>query len=248
MTGVFGQRAMLGQGRGPDVELVVDGNEWYANYETPAATRLSTTRTSVFSATRACGRAVSSRPRCRQPIRLRPASSRTLVSRTRSASQRPANASERGTVNEKGSSHECHLRRGADLRPEERARRAPESLSATSTTPAMKTSTASPSSTTSSAGCSAMRASRRTVPLDRGRRSPSRRRRDRPAPAGAGRGPQRQGGGAAHREDAGRRFAPKSASSGRSARTRDCWRAGSSRRRGRRASPSWSTSRTLPAP
>jgi hypothetical protein len=36
MTGMFGQRAMLGQGRGPDVELVVDGNEWYANYETPA--------------------------------------------------------------------------------------------------------------------------------------------------------------------------------------------------------------------
>jgi len=35
MTGVFRQRAMLGQGRGPDVELVVDGNEWYANYETP---------------------------------------------------------------------------------------------------------------------------------------------------------------------------------------------------------------------
>jgi hypothetical protein len=35
MTGVFGQRAMLGQGRGPDVELVVDGNERYANYETP---------------------------------------------------------------------------------------------------------------------------------------------------------------------------------------------------------------------
>jgi hypothetical protein len=36
MTGVFGQRVMLGQGNGPDVELVVEGDEWYANYETPS--------------------------------------------------------------------------------------------------------------------------------------------------------------------------------------------------------------------
>jgi len=35
MTGVFGQRAVLGQGSGPDIELVVDGDEWYASYETP---------------------------------------------------------------------------------------------------------------------------------------------------------------------------------------------------------------------
>jgi hypothetical protein len=36
MAGVFGQRVMLGQGNGPDVELVVEGDEWYANYETPS--------------------------------------------------------------------------------------------------------------------------------------------------------------------------------------------------------------------
>lgn len=34
MSGVIGQRAWLGQGRGPDVELVVTGTPLYATYET----------------------------------------------------------------------------------------------------------------------------------------------------------------------------------------------------------------------
>jgi hypothetical protein len=34
VTGVFGERVMLGQANGPDVELVVRGDEWYATYET----------------------------------------------------------------------------------------------------------------------------------------------------------------------------------------------------------------------
>ena len=36
MTGVFGQPATLSQENGPDIELVVFGDEWYAWYETPA--------------------------------------------------------------------------------------------------------------------------------------------------------------------------------------------------------------------
>ena len=34
MSGVFGERALLGQANGPDVELVVSGSELYATYET----------------------------------------------------------------------------------------------------------------------------------------------------------------------------------------------------------------------
>ena len=34
MSGVFGQRVVLGQGRGPDVELRVTGTPLYATYET----------------------------------------------------------------------------------------------------------------------------------------------------------------------------------------------------------------------
>jgi hypothetical protein len=36
MAGVFGTRVSLGQGNGPDIELIVEGDEWYANYETPS--------------------------------------------------------------------------------------------------------------------------------------------------------------------------------------------------------------------
>lgn len=35
MSVVVGQKVMLGQREGPDVELVVDGDELYARYETP---------------------------------------------------------------------------------------------------------------------------------------------------------------------------------------------------------------------
>jgi hypothetical protein len=35
MVGMFGQKVSLGQANGPDVELIVSGNEDYANYETP---------------------------------------------------------------------------------------------------------------------------------------------------------------------------------------------------------------------
>jgi hypothetical protein len=34
MSGVIGQRVRLGQGRGPDVDLVVTGTALYATYET----------------------------------------------------------------------------------------------------------------------------------------------------------------------------------------------------------------------
>lgn len=34
MSGVIGQRASLGQGKGPDVELIVSGTATYATYET----------------------------------------------------------------------------------------------------------------------------------------------------------------------------------------------------------------------
>src|SRR5690349_6438556 len=34
MSGVFGQRVVLGQGRGPEVELWVTGTALYATYET----------------------------------------------------------------------------------------------------------------------------------------------------------------------------------------------------------------------
>ena len=36
MTGVFGQTATFGQESGPEIELVVFGDEWYGWYETPA--------------------------------------------------------------------------------------------------------------------------------------------------------------------------------------------------------------------
>jgi hypothetical protein len=36
MTGIFGERVTVGQANGPDVELVVRGDEWYASYESPA--------------------------------------------------------------------------------------------------------------------------------------------------------------------------------------------------------------------
>lgn len=36
MTGVFGEKVSLSQANGPDVELIVRGDEWYATYETPA--------------------------------------------------------------------------------------------------------------------------------------------------------------------------------------------------------------------
>jgi hypothetical protein len=32
---LFGQRVTLGQGKGPDVDLIVYGDEFYARYETP---------------------------------------------------------------------------------------------------------------------------------------------------------------------------------------------------------------------
>jgi hypothetical protein len=35
MSGVTGQPASLGQGKGPDVELIVTGTPYYASYETP---------------------------------------------------------------------------------------------------------------------------------------------------------------------------------------------------------------------
>jgi hypothetical protein len=34
MTGVFGQKATFNQENGPDIELAVFGDEWYAYYET----------------------------------------------------------------------------------------------------------------------------------------------------------------------------------------------------------------------
>jgi hypothetical protein len=34
MVGMFGQKALLGQANGPDVELIVSGTELYASYET----------------------------------------------------------------------------------------------------------------------------------------------------------------------------------------------------------------------
>lgn len=36
VSGVFGEKALLGQANGPDVELVVSGSELYATYETVA--------------------------------------------------------------------------------------------------------------------------------------------------------------------------------------------------------------------
>jgi hypothetical protein len=35
MTGVFGKKVAIGQENGPDVDLVVFGDEHYARYETP---------------------------------------------------------------------------------------------------------------------------------------------------------------------------------------------------------------------
>jgi hypothetical protein len=35
MAGVFGEQVTIGQANGPDVELVVHGDEHYARYETP---------------------------------------------------------------------------------------------------------------------------------------------------------------------------------------------------------------------
>ena len=35
MAGMHGQRVSLGQAKGPDVDLIVDGTELYATYETP---------------------------------------------------------------------------------------------------------------------------------------------------------------------------------------------------------------------
>ena len=35
MPGVFGERVPIGQANGPDVELIVYGDEHYARYETP---------------------------------------------------------------------------------------------------------------------------------------------------------------------------------------------------------------------
>ena len=34
MSAIFSERATLGQANGPDVELRVSGDEWYAHYET----------------------------------------------------------------------------------------------------------------------------------------------------------------------------------------------------------------------
>jgi hypothetical protein len=36
MSAIFGEKLTLGQEKGPDVELVVFGDEFYARYETPA--------------------------------------------------------------------------------------------------------------------------------------------------------------------------------------------------------------------
>ena len=36
MTGVFGQKSTFSQENGPDIELVVFGDEWYGWYETPS--------------------------------------------------------------------------------------------------------------------------------------------------------------------------------------------------------------------
>ena len=36
MTGVFGQTATFSQENGPDIDLIVFGDEWYGRYETPA--------------------------------------------------------------------------------------------------------------------------------------------------------------------------------------------------------------------
>ena len=35
MVGMFGQKVSLGQANGPDVELVVQGSEFYSTYKTP---------------------------------------------------------------------------------------------------------------------------------------------------------------------------------------------------------------------
>ena len=35
MVGMFGQKVSLGQANGPDVELLVQGSEFYSTYETP---------------------------------------------------------------------------------------------------------------------------------------------------------------------------------------------------------------------
>ena len=35
MVGMFGQKVSLAQAKGPDVELIVKGTEFYATYETP---------------------------------------------------------------------------------------------------------------------------------------------------------------------------------------------------------------------
>ncbi len=35
MVGMFGQKVSLGQAKGPDVELIVQGSEFYSTYETP---------------------------------------------------------------------------------------------------------------------------------------------------------------------------------------------------------------------
>ena len=35
MVGVFGEKVLLGQANGPDVDLIVRGTELYATYETP---------------------------------------------------------------------------------------------------------------------------------------------------------------------------------------------------------------------
>ncbi len=34
MSALFGERVILGQANGPDVELIVSGDEWYASYQT----------------------------------------------------------------------------------------------------------------------------------------------------------------------------------------------------------------------
>ena len=36
MSGIYGQQVSLGQANGPEVDLIVDGTELYAHYETPA--------------------------------------------------------------------------------------------------------------------------------------------------------------------------------------------------------------------
>lgn len=36
MSAIFGETIRLGQANGPEVELVVSGDEWYATYETPS--------------------------------------------------------------------------------------------------------------------------------------------------------------------------------------------------------------------